>query len=213
MAALLNLAGGAVVTSASCTTAGNCLAGGQYRDGPGRWQAFVVREVNGTWRGTFQVPGSGLLSSEGLGSADSVSCATTGNCAVAGSHTDTGFQMQVYVASETNGTWRKAIQVPGSATLFSDKFGSDSLVSCATAGNCAVGLIYTGSGGSQHVFVASEVDGTWGNAVEIPGLATLNAGGSASITSLSCAAEGNCAAVGNYRDSSGHTQVFVASQA
>jgi hypothetical protein len=143
-----------------------------------------------------------------------VSCATTGNCAAAGPYTDGGFQMQVYVASQTNGTWRKAIEVPGSATLPVDKFGSDALVSCATAGNCAVGLIYTESvTGRRHVFVANEVDGTWGNATEIPGLATLNAGGNASITSVSCRAAGNCAAAGTYTDGSGHTQAFVASQA
>jgi hypothetical protein len=214
MATLLNLAGGAGVNSVSCTSAGNCLAGGGYRDSTGRRQAFVVREVNGTWRKAFQVPGTGLLNWEGLASAESVSCATTGNCAAAGPYTDGGFQMQVYVASQTNGTWRKAIEVPGSATLPVDKFGSDALVSCATAGNCAVGLIYTESvTGRRHVFVANEVDGTWGNATEIPGLATLNAGGNASITSVSCRAAGNCAAAGTYTDGSGHTQAFVASQA
>jgi hypothetical protein len=116
--------------------------------------------------------------------------------------------------SAAAGTWGTAIEVPGSATLFSDKFGSDALVSCATAGNCAVGLIYTESvTGKQHVFVASEVDGTWGNATDIPGLATLNADGNASITSVSCGAAGNCAAAGTYTDGSGHTQAFVASQA
>jgi hypothetical protein len=213
MATLLNLAGGATVDSVSCTTAGNCLAGGEYRDTTGRYQAFVVREVSGTWRTAFEVPGSGPLNSEGLGSTDSVSCATTGNCGAVGSYTDSGFQMQVYVASEINGTWRKAIEVPGSATLFSDKFGSNSLVSCATAGNCTVGLIYTESvSGSQHVFVATETDGTWSNASDIPGLATLNANDNATITSLSCGAAGNCAAGGSYTDSSRHTQAFVASQ-
>ena len=55
--------------------------------------------------------------------------------------------------------------------------------------------------------------GTWGTAIEIPGLGTLNARGNASVTALSCGAAGNCAAVGFYQDGSGHTQAFVASQA
>jgi hypothetical protein len=61
--------------------------------------------------------------------------------------------------------------------------------------------------------MAADPDGTWGAAIEIPGLAALNAGRNASITSVSCGATGNCAAVGTYTDGSGHTQAFVASQA
>jgi hypothetical protein len=103
--------------------------------------------------------------------------------------------------------------VPGSGTLNAGRFGSRASVSCATAGNCAVGLTYTDDFARQQAFVASETNGTWGKATEIPGLGTLNAGANASVTSLSCGAAGNCAAVGFYKDSSGHTQAFVASEA
>jgi hypothetical protein len=61
--------------------------------------------------------------------------------------------------------------------------------------------------------VASETNGTWGTAIKIPGLGTLNAGGNATVTSVACGAPGNCAAVGTYTDCVGHTQAFVASQA
>src|SRR5580693_3294794 len=43
--------------------------------------------------------------------------------------------------------------------------------------------------------------GTWGKAEEIPGIAALNKGGEAALTSVSCASAGNCSAGGYYQDS------------
>ena len=40
--------------------------------------------------------------------------------------------------------------------------------------------------------------GSWGQAVEVPGLAALNTGGQANVNSVSCASAGNCAAGGYY---------------
>src|SRR5215470_19685889 len=45
----LNKRGEAEVFSVSCASAGNCAAGGLYRDGSGHGQAFVASERNGTW--------------------------------------------------------------------------------------------------------------------------------------------------------------------
>ena len=46
----------------------------------------------------------------------------------------------------------------------------------------------------------------------MPGLAALNAGGGAEVTSLSCARAGSCAAGGSYSDRSGNSQGFVADE-
>jgi hypothetical protein len=159
------------------------------------------------------VPGSGSLNLGGLANTDSVSCTSAGTCAAGGDYTDGAGQAQTFVASETAGTWRVAIEVPGSRTLPAGRFGSESLVSCATAGNCAAGLTYTDNIGTQQAFVASQVNGAWRRAFKVPGLGTLNAGGNASITSVSCAPAGTCAAGGSYADGAGHTQAFVVSQA
>jgi hypothetical protein len=209
----LNTGGDAAVDSVSCASAGNCVAGGGYHTDANHSQAFVVRETIGTWRRAFKVPGSGSLNLGGLASADSVSCTSVGTCAAGGDYTDGAGQAQTFVASETAGTWRTAIEVPGSRTLPAGRFGSDALVSCATGGNCAAGLTYTADTGAQQAFVASETNGTWRIAIEIPGLGTLNVGGNASITSVSCSSAGTCAAGGSYTDGAGHTQAFVVSQA
>jgi len=58
--------------------------------------------------------------------------------------------------------------------------------------------------------------GSWGRAIEVPGLAALNKGADAidvaGVSSLSCASTGNCAAGGYYRDPRHHDQGFVTSE-
>src|SRR5215813_13047779 len=45
------------LTSVSCSSAGDCAAGGVYRSSSGSYQAFVVDEVQGSWRSAQEVPG------------------------------------------------------------------------------------------------------------------------------------------------------------
>src|SRR6266702_1789229 len=52
--------------------------------------------------------------------------------------------------------------------------------------------------------------GLRGRAIAVPGLAALNTGRNAEVSSVSCAAPGSCAAVGFYEDGGGHRQGFVA---
>src|SRR5215472_5207950 len=86
----------------------------------------------------------------------------------------------------SGGTWGEAIEVPGTAALNTGGYAAFGSVSCASAGNCSAGGDYIGSSG-QQVFVVSQVDGTWGKAIEVPGTAALNTGGHAVIASVSCA--------------------------
>jgi hypothetical protein len=46
-----------------------------------------------------------------------VSCALAGSCAAVGYDKDGHGHQQAFVVSETNGTWARAIEVPGSAAL------------------------------------------------------------------------------------------------
>ena len=54
--AALNRGGAAEIGSVSCSSAGNCGAGGAYTDSSGRGQAFVVNQVNGTWHRPSRSP-------------------------------------------------------------------------------------------------------------------------------------------------------------
>ena len=124
-----------------------------------------------------------------------------------GDYIDGGQNGQGFVAAEKNGRWGKAVEVPGLAALNAGNAHFSS-VSCASAGNCAA----DGSYGQPYGlgFVAAEKNGVWGKAISVPGLANLT-GRLAEATSVSCASPGNCAAVGDYSNSSGgRTQGFVA---
>jgi hypothetical protein len=214
--ATLNKGEDASVRSVSCRSVGSCAAGGDYVDGSDRFQAFVVSETNGSWRVAIRVPGSGALNAGGLAFVNSVSCGSAGNCAAGGDYRDGHNNMQAFVVSERNGTWAKAIEVPGSGALNASGFASVNSVSCASAGNCAAGGFYQDRSGHFQGFVASERNGTWGRAIEVPGLGTLNKGGDAGVNSVSCRSAGNCAAGGSYADRPGippHLQAFVVSQA
>jgi hypothetical protein len=214
--ATLNTDGYASVQSLSCASAGNCSAGGYYEDGSGSQQAFVAEEVNGTWGNAIEVPGTGTLNTGQDAEVQSLSCPSAGNCSAGGYYEDgSGSNLQAFVADEVNGTWGNAIEVPGTGTLNTGEHAVVLSLSCASAGNCSAGGSYTTrTGGSLYgqAFVADEVSGTWGNAIEVPGTATRNVGGGAEVASLSCPWAGNCSAAGYYEDGSGNRQGFVADE-
>ena len=207
--AALNSGGSAGVDSVSCAAAGACTAGGHYSDGA-NYQAFVASETNGSWGTAVEVPGTSTLNTGGFAQVNSVSCAAAGNCAAGGFYSDSSDFAQAFVASETNGSWGTAVEVPGTAALNSSGFAQVNSVSCAAAGNCAAGGFYSDGSGRQ-TFVASEKNGSWGAAVEVPGIAALNSGGFANLYSVSCGAAGACAAGGIYTDGSAHIQAWVVS--
>jgi hypothetical protein len=204
--AALNQGGFAETQSVSCASPGNCSAGGNYADAGNNSQVFVINETNGTWGTAEEVPGSAALNSAGLGGLDTVSCASAGNCSAGGSLD------RLFVVNETNGTWGTAKVVPGIAALDSGGEAALFSVSCASAGNCAAGGFYTDSFSHEQAFVVNETNGTWRGAIEVPGTVVLNQGGSAGISSVSCASAGHCSAGGSYTDSSLGSQAFVVNE-
>jgi hypothetical protein len=207
--AALNQGRNAVAASLSCTSAGTCGADGFYTDSAGDELAFVASQVNGVWGRAKQIPGATApryQTAEPL----SMSCVSAGNCSTGGQFGGPT-AAQAFVASEVKGVWGKAEQVPGSGALNTDHLAQVSTVSCGTAGNCSAGGYYY-TGGSAHAFLASQVNGVWGKAEQVPGLAALNTGDTAQLTSVSCVSAGNCRAAGFYTDSVGVEQAFVVSQ-
>lgn len=198
----------AAIDSVSCTSAGNCSAGGSYKDDADGSQAFVVDETNGTWGNAEEVPGMATLNTGDDAIVWTLSCASAGNCSAGGSYASTSNQVQAFVVNETDGTWGNAEEVTYSGTLNAGRFPTVTAVSCSSAGNCSAG-----GTASNQAFVINETDGTWGSALEVPGTAALNAGNNATVAmnNVSCAPDGSCSAAGSYRDASGHDQGFVVS--
>jgi hypothetical protein len=97
--AALNTGGAANFYSVSCASAGNCSAGGSYFTG--YLHAFVVNEVNGTWRTAAQVPGTAALDRGQTAYVTSVSCKSAGNCSAGGTYRDKSKHLQAFVLSRS----------------------------------------------------------------------------------------------------------------
>jgi hypothetical protein len=183
----LNKNGKAGLTSVSCTSPGNCSAGGYYTSGhyagghAAKTSAFIVDEITGAWGTAREVPGLAALNTGGQAGVFSVSCTSPGNCSAGGSYgTANGPACCTYhgfVVTEVKGVWGTARGVPGTAGV--------NAVSCVSAGNC----------GAAGVRVLSEVNGVWTPARKV---ATPKGSsfGAARIYVISCAAKGACSAGG-----------------
>jgi hypothetical protein len=209
----LNAGGQAIVYSVSCSAPGDCAAGGEYTDKSHRTQALVASETKGRWGKAIEVPGSAALNAGGQAVINSISCPARGDCAAGGGYTDKSGHSQALVASESNGHWSKATEVPGTAPLNAGGSAYVSSISCGAPRDCAGGGPYTNGLGRQQAFVVSESKGRWSKAIEVPGTAALNVGENAYVNSISCAGPGDCAAGGLYSDGFGHGQAFVADEA
>ena len=211
----LNTGGGADVLSVSCASAGDCAAAGYYSWSVAyfRTAPFVASESGGKWAKAVALPNDGYV--------DSVSCPSPGNCLAGGQgaaqfdYEDNGDALMI---SQSAGKWGSAGPVPWISALEGDDSSGEAAswittVDCASAGNCAIGGNYVDGNGDQHGFVADELNGVWGNAIEVPGLAGLTeTGGAPEVTSVSCGSAGDCAVGGGYTDGSGHQQAFVATE-
>ena len=193
-----NSGGNARVATVSCPSAGNCSAGGSYRDAEG-FQAFVVSQVGGVWGAPqLAVP---ILTNLGRGaSVSSVSCVSAGNCSAGGNYDDGMLGVQAFVVSQVGGVWGAPQLAVPAATNFGGNATVNS-VSCVSAGNCSAGGYYTDSSG-QQAFVVSQLGGVWG-APQLAVSTATNSGNFASVSSVSCASAGNCVAGAHYRTAGG----------
>jgi virginiamycin B lyase len=209
----LDLGQDSSVTSVSCARDQTCALGGNYLDSNGAGQAFVASGTNGTtWTNALQVPNSENLNASGNAAITTVSCDTGGNCAAAGHYLDGSGGQQVMTVSESAGTWGQAAPLPGVRQLNASGTAEVTSLSCPSPGNCGAGGYYTDPASSVQPFVADETGGIWNSAIQVPGSGHLNTGSDAQITSISCAAPGNCSAGGYYTSGASGSEAMVASE-
>jgi hypothetical protein len=197
------------VASVSCSSAGNCGAGGGVEDASFTSRPFVVSQASGHWQKAIELHGTVPLNGGVIAGISQVSCPSAGNCSAAGTYTDHAGNTQAFVATEVSGHWQRAIEVPGTAALNVGPLAQANSVSCGSPGNCGAGGFYSSSGVHGQAFVVSQVSGRWQRAIEVPGTAALNAGGNAQASSVSCGSAGNCSAGGFYTDHRNRGQAFV----
>jgi hypothetical protein len=169
-----------------------------------------VTGPGGSWGRAEEVPATGNLNKGGSAAIYSVSCASAGNCSAGGDYTDTaGGHYQAFVDSQVNGKWSDAMKVPGALNKGDGQIFS---VSCASAGSCSAGGVYTDTTGDVQAFVDSQSNGKWSDAIQVPGTGALNQGGFAQGYTVSCGSAGSCTAGGQYTDYSS-SQAYLANQA
>jgi hypothetical protein len=166
----------------------------------------LVVALSAGWGGAVDASGSTPPNPGHGGYLWSISCGAPEDCAAGGQVN--GTRDEAWVISETQGRWGKAIVMPGIAKLSTGGIAQLNSVSCAAAGACAAGGFYNDAHGREQAFVAERTNGHWRNAIKVPGMATLNTGGEALVFSVSCAAPGDCAAGGFYRDKA-NLQAYV----
>jgi hypothetical protein len=208
----LNTGGDMEYNGLSCSSVGNCSAGGFYKDSSTHLQAFTVNESNGVWASAAELPGIATMNAGGASAVFNLSCTASGSCSAVGNYTDASSAEQAFVVDEVGGTWGSIEEAPGSAALNVGGGANLNDVSCTSPGDCDAGGLYSDTANSTQAFTIDEVNGTWGNAQEVPGTAVLNANGNASVLTTSCSTFGNCTAAGFYRDSTGNYQAFAISE-
>src|SRR5215470_5605217 len=143
----------------------------------------------------------------------SMSCAVPGNCSAGGYYQDILRRLtQPFLISKANGVWGRAQPVPGLAALSTRKNAEIVSVSCASPGNCSAGGYVRDNAGHDQALVVSQINGTWAAAAKVPSAAALGTGGTAHVSTVSCASPGNCAAAGLYAQYAGVWEAFIVSQ-
>src|SRR3984957_13822083 len=107
LAPQLNTGGSADVLTVACLAAGECAAGGFYRDATGL-EGLIGSEVSSTWDGSIELPGSG-----GDAQIDAEACPAFARCVAGGYIAGTGDDREPFVDEQSAGTWPTAAPVPG----------------------------------------------------------------------------------------------------
>ncbi len=200
------------VDSLSCFAPGDCTAGGTVTQGSVVGEAYVVSEVNGDWGNVQDLPGVDQLNRDENANVSGLSCTAPGDCSATGAYDDASQQVQGFVDTESDGLWQGATAIPG-MNLLNGGIGSLPVsISCSSPGNCTTGGNYVDDGISDtptQAYLENEVNGAWGDVLEVPGTGQLNKGDVATVTQVSCSADGACGAVGSFEDAQHTTEEFL----
>ena len=194
------------VSSVSCPAAGSCSAVGEYADSSNHRQGMLLTESSGMWQSPgviASLPANASVDASVL--LSSVSCVATGECAAVGSYLDSGGNTRGLLLTESAGVWGTGVQAIVPANAGSSGLALTS-VSCTSAGNCSAVGKYRDSSGDFQGLLLTETAGTWQPGIEasLPANAASNPG--VTLSSVSCAAAGECSAVGTYTDGSSNGQ-------
>lgn len=191
--ATLNVGHNASIESVSCSSAGNCSIAGSYTNGSSSSVPFVADEVGGVWQNAQAIAGT-----SGGGQLHEVSCWADGECVGVG-YTNISSVQTAFTVRRTAGVWASATQIPGVATI--GPYSDATVLSCS-AGPVCIALGTTNINGQKQSFSTMLSNGTWANAILVPGVAALDTSHQTKVFLLSCWGPTSCLAIGQWQSPS-----------
>jgi hypothetical protein len=198
------------VVTVSCGAIGSCAAGGSFDDTAGHRRAFVVTMTAGVWgTGAPVTIAGGVESATPDAKVGTVSCPAAGECVAGGYFTNTGGDRQAFTVPMTGGIWADGAPLTYSVAESATPGAAVESISCAAPGACVAGGAFENVSDATEAFVATMTGGVWAAATPVAYAGGQNATPDASVDAVSCAAAGECAAVGRYTDPAGDHPAFV----
>ncbi|HXW72703.1 MAG TPA: putative Ig domain-containing protein [Methylocella sp.] len=210
----------------TCPSPGNCAITGGYSTTSGSllYGAAVFSQRNGVWGRGVQIalpPNATTATSgptnpaAGLNTMGALSCFSAGNCVAGGQYTDTNFNSQPMITTETNGVWSPAIELTlpaNAATAQSAQNGFLANLVCFRPGSCTAGGGYNDINGNAQPAVFNQTHGVWTQGFELilpANAATAPGTQSAYLNGFNCTSRGNCFGYSAYNDLNGNGQPLV----
>jgi hypothetical protein len=199
-----------VTVSVECPSTGNCTVAGSYTGTGNYVYPFTASESNGTWANALELTGFPAGNGDDSASLGVLSCTGVGDCTVSGIFSNG--EITPYAATESHGVWGSPVALAGLSTLDTGGSSYPTSLSCSSVGNCGETGLYTIGTSTTELssYVVNEVNGTWGSAIALPGLATLDVGNVGFTSQISCPATGDCVVGGAYALSSTQAAAFIA---
>ena len=211
------MSNGSFFSEVSCSSPGNCTAVGWFEyqiDGQEDLasEAITMTSNDGEWDtaqpAQFE---EGIQAAETSATFSSVSCPTDGNCTAVGSFKNSAGHHEAFTMTSNDGQWDTAQPAQFEEGIQSDWpdawFGS---VSCTSPGNCTAVGSFTNSAGRNEAFTMTSNDGQWDTAQPAQFEEGIQSDQpDAVLNSVSCESPGNCTAVGNFKNSAGHSDAFT----
>jgi len=191
----------------SCTSAGNCVAVGQFVDTSPARRAMIDTEVNGTWTSSVVAPLPTNADRNPWAGLFGVRCFSGGNCVAVGVYQGP-YGGQGLIDTETGGVWSSTRQAPLPAGQAVSSHAAQLLsVSCVSFTHCvAVGEDLAGI--NDFGVAATGTNGSWSSVVtprpsdaSTPSYGILNA--------ISCTTATSCVGVGQYASSTGQPALIT----
>jgi hypothetical protein len=158
----------AQLTSAWCSSAGNCTVVGDYYDTNSNQQGMVLDETNGIFARAAELSlptdaDQGSATDNPQATLDALWCSSAGNCIAGGGYSNVTQAEVPLVAVESNGAWRtgEELSLPKGAAVNGNQSASLASVWCGSATSCSAVGTFTSLGGNSEPLLFTGTAGGW----------------------------------------------------